>query len=43
MIGKSKEFEDVGKVASSFPTYLGKIEENSASRVTAALIALTML
>ena len=26
MIGKSKEFEDVGRVASSFPTYLGKIE-----------------
>ena len=26
MIGKSKEFEDVGGVASSFPTYLGKIE-----------------
>ena len=26
MIRKSKEFEDVGRVASSFPTYLGKIE-----------------
>ena len=26
MIGKSKEFEDVSGVASSFPTYLGKIE-----------------
>ena len=26
MIGKSKEFEDVGRVASSFATYLGKIE-----------------
>ena len=26
MIGKSKEFEDVGRVASSFLTYLGKIE-----------------
>ena len=27
MIGKSKEFDDVGRaVASSFPTYLGKIE-----------------
>ena len=26
MIGRSKELEDVGRVASSFPTYLGKIE-----------------
>ena len=26
MIGKSKEFEDVGRITSSFPTYLGKIE-----------------
>ena len=26
MIGKSKELEDVGRVASSFPTYLGKIK-----------------
>ena len=26
MIGKSKEFEDVGRVASSFLTYLGKIK-----------------
>ena len=26
MIGKSKEFGDVGRVASSFPTYLEKIE-----------------
>ena len=26
MIGRSKEFEDVGRVASSFPTCLGKIE-----------------
>ena len=25
-IGKSKEFEDVGRVASSFPTYPGKIK-----------------
>lgn len=24
MIGESKEFEDVGRVASSFPIYLGK-------------------
>ena len=26
MIGISRDFEDVSKVASSFPTYLGKIE-----------------
>ena len=26
MIGRSKELEDVGRVASSFPTYIGKIE-----------------
>ena len=26
MIGRSKELEDVGRVASSFPTHLGKIE-----------------
>ena len=26
MIGRSKELEDVGRVASSFSTYLGKIE-----------------
>ena len=26
MLGKSKEFENVGGVASSFPTYLGRIE-----------------
>ena len=26
MIGKSKEFEDVSRVASSFPTYLEKME-----------------
>ena len=26
MIGKSKEFEDVGRVASSFPTCPGKIK-----------------
>ena len=26
MIGRSKELEDVGRVTSSFPTYLGKIE-----------------
>ena len=26
MIGRSKELEDVDRVASSFPTYLGKIE-----------------
>ena len=26
MIGRSKELEDVGRVASSFPTFLGKIE-----------------
>ena len=26
MIGRSKELEDVGRVASSFPSYLGKIE-----------------
>ena len=26
MIGRSKELEDVSRVASSFPTYLGKIE-----------------
>ena len=26
MIGRSKELEDVGRVSSSFPTYLGKIE-----------------
>ena len=26
MIGRSKELEDVGRVASSFPTCLGKIE-----------------
>ena len=25
-IGRSKELEDVGRVASSFPTYLGKVE-----------------
>ena len=27
MIGRSNDLEDVGRVASSFPTYLGKIEE----------------
>ena len=26
MVGRSKELEDFGRVASSFPTYLGKIE-----------------
>ena len=26
MISRSKELEDVGRVASSFPTYLGKTE-----------------
>ena len=26
MIGRSKELKDVGRVASSFPTYLGQIE-----------------
>ena len=26
MIGGSEELEDIGRVASSFPTYLGKIE-----------------
>ena len=26
MIGRLKELEDVGRVASSFPTHLGKIE-----------------
>ena len=31
MIGRSKELEDVGRDASSFPTYLGKIEETLLS------------
>ena len=26
MIGRSNDLDDVGRVASSFPTYLGKIE-----------------
>ena len=26
MIGRSKDFEDVGRVVSTFPAYLGKIE-----------------
>ena len=50
MIGISKELEDVGRVASSFPTYLGKIEatllagyyDRSEHRLSAVFFALIL-
>ena len=38
MIGRSNDLEDVGRVASSFPTYLGKIEERLYWKCTVVVL-----